>query len=152
MKDKTRVLVTEIERFSVHDGPGIRTTVFLKGCMLNCAWCHNPESQSKNKQILFYRDNVKNLPKTLKQSIIYKYEKGKIMENTEFRIPVQRISIHNIYADKNYMAIKLNPIGVMPAMFSAAAFMIPTLIITALTWAFPENTSILWWQSSHPPL
>ena len=42
------------------------------------------------------------------------------MENAEMRIPVQRISIHNIYADKNYLAIKFNPIGVMPAMFSMA--------------------------------
>ncbi len=66
-----------------------------------------------------------------------------VMENTEFRIPVQRISIHNIYADKNYMAIKLNPIGVMPAMFATAAFMIPTLLIGALSWAFPENQTLL---------
>lgn len=38
-------LVFDIRHFSVHDGPGIRTTVFLKGCQLRCAWCHNPESQ-----------------------------------------------------------------------------------------------------------
>lgn len=38
-------LVFDIKRFAVHDGPGIRTTVFLKGCPLNCWWCHNPESQ-----------------------------------------------------------------------------------------------------------
>ncbi len=38
-----KFLVTEIQRFSVNDGPGIRTTVFLKGCPLRCAWCHNPE-------------------------------------------------------------------------------------------------------------
>ncbi|MFO8012581.1 MAG: glycyl-radical enzyme activating protein [Phycisphaerae bacterium] len=37
-------IVTDIQRFSVHDGPGIRTTVFLKGCNLRCAWCHNPET------------------------------------------------------------------------------------------------------------
>jgi pyruvate formate lyase activating enzyme len=36
--------IFNIQRFSVHDGPGIRTTVFLKGCTLSCAWCHNPES------------------------------------------------------------------------------------------------------------
>jgi pyruvate formate lyase activating enzyme len=36
--------IFNIQRFSVHDGPGIRTTVFLKGCTLRCAWCHNPES------------------------------------------------------------------------------------------------------------
>jgi pyruvate formate lyase activating enzyme len=39
-----RGLIFDIRRYSVHDGPGIRTTVFLKGCPLNCAWCHNPES------------------------------------------------------------------------------------------------------------
>jgi len=37
-------IVTHIQRFSVHDGPGIRTTVFLKGCQLHCPWCHNPET------------------------------------------------------------------------------------------------------------
>jgi pyruvate formate lyase activating enzyme len=37
-------IVTHIQRFSVHDGPGIRTTVFLKGCQMHCAWCHNPET------------------------------------------------------------------------------------------------------------
>ncbi len=37
-------MVTDIQRFSIHDGPGIRTTVFLKGCNLRCAWCHNPET------------------------------------------------------------------------------------------------------------
>lgn len=40
-----RGLVLDIQRFSLHDGPGIRTTVFLKGCPLRCLWCHNPESQ-----------------------------------------------------------------------------------------------------------
>ena len=49
-------LVFNIQRFSIHDGPGIRTTVFLKGCNLKCAWCHNPESQSPKKEILFYGD------------------------------------------------------------------------------------------------
>ena len=39
-------LVFDIEKFAVHDGPGIRTVVFLKGCPLRCVWCHNPESQS----------------------------------------------------------------------------------------------------------
>ena len=51
---KTTALITETERFSVHDGPGIRTTVFLKGCPLNCAWCHNPECISFEPQVLFY--------------------------------------------------------------------------------------------------
>jgi pyruvate formate lyase activating enzyme len=45
-------LVFNIQKYSVHDGPGIRTTVFLKGCPLNCFWCHNPESQSPEREIL----------------------------------------------------------------------------------------------------
>ena len=39
-----RVLITDIARFAVNDGPGIRTNVFLKGCPFKCAWCHNPET------------------------------------------------------------------------------------------------------------
>ncbi len=48
--------IFEIQRFSIHDGPGIRTTVFLKGCPLNCAWCHNPESISSRPLISFLPD------------------------------------------------------------------------------------------------
>ena len=44
-------IVTDIQRFSVHDGPGIRTTVFLKGCNLRCAWCHNPETLLAGPQL-----------------------------------------------------------------------------------------------------
>ncbi len=40
-----------IQRYSIHDGPGIRTTVFLKGCPLSCPWCHNPESHSPDPEI-----------------------------------------------------------------------------------------------------
>lgn len=43
----------DIQRFSLHDGPGIRTTVFFKGCPLHCPWCSNPESQSREPQILY---------------------------------------------------------------------------------------------------
>lgn len=45
--------VIEIERFAVHDGPGIRTTVFLQGCPLHCWWCSNPESQACKAQLLY---------------------------------------------------------------------------------------------------
>ena len=41
-----------IQKFSVHDGPGIRTAVFLKGCPLNCRWCANPESQLSGSSTL----------------------------------------------------------------------------------------------------
>jgi glycyl-radical enzyme activating protein len=43
----------DIQRGSMHDGPGIRTVIFLKGCPLQCAWCHNPESKAKTKEISF---------------------------------------------------------------------------------------------------
>jgi len=45
-------LIFNIQKYSVHDGPGIRTTVFLKGCPLDCAWCHNPESISRQRELI----------------------------------------------------------------------------------------------------
>lgn len=48
--------VFNIQRFSVHDGPGIRTSVFLKGCPLHCLWCHNPESKRREPE-LFYDES-----------------------------------------------------------------------------------------------
>ena len=49
-----KATIFDIERNSYVDGPGIRTTVFFKGCNLRCNWCHNPESQNPKKEILFY--------------------------------------------------------------------------------------------------
>ena len=45
--------IFDIERYSTHDGPGIRTTLFLKGCYLSCEWCHNPESISPHPELMF---------------------------------------------------------------------------------------------------
>ena len=47
-------LIFDIQRFSIHDGPGIRTTVFLKGCNMRCFWCHNPESLEGKKQLQLF--------------------------------------------------------------------------------------------------
>ncbi len=49
-------IIFDIQRNSFVDGPGIRTTVFFKGCNLKCAWCHNPESQSNKIQMMFYEN------------------------------------------------------------------------------------------------
>jgi len=48
--------VFNIQRYSIHDGPGIRTTIFLKGCPLNCWWCQNPESQLSGQEMIFWAD------------------------------------------------------------------------------------------------
>ena len=54
MKQEQEIMgmVTDIQRFSVHDGPSIRTTVFLKGCNMDCAWCHNPETISFEPEMI----------------------------------------------------------------------------------------------------
>jgi len=49
-------VIFDIQRFSVHDGPGIRTTVFMKGCPLRCRWCHNPEGLSGKLQLQFFEE------------------------------------------------------------------------------------------------
>ena len=56
MNTEMKLRVTEIQRFCMHDGPGVRTTVFLKGCPLRCAWCHNPETQKSSAELLFYQN------------------------------------------------------------------------------------------------
>jgi glycyl-radical enzyme activating protein len=52
----TELNLFNIQRFSLHDGPGIRTTVFFKGCGLRCPWCSNPESQSSERELSHYED------------------------------------------------------------------------------------------------
>lgn len=47
------MIISDIQRFCTHDGPGIRTTVFFKGCPMKCEWCHNPETQKFSPQLLF---------------------------------------------------------------------------------------------------
>lgn len=51
-----KAIVFDIQRASLHDGPGIRTTIFLKGCPLNCLWCHNPEAIAPKRQLFFHYD------------------------------------------------------------------------------------------------
>jgi len=52
-------LVFNIQRFSLHDGPGIRTLVFLKGCPLSCIWCANPEGLTLKNQVLYDKKNAR---------------------------------------------------------------------------------------------
>lgn len=65
-----------------------------------------------------------------------------IMENVMIRIPVQRVSIHNVYAEKSYIAFKFDPIGVMPVMFAVSFFMIPQLIVRFLLILNEDNVTL----------
>lgn len=55
MNNSNTALLFDLQKGSVIDGPGIRTTVFFKGCNLRCKWCHNPESQRQEKELMFYK-------------------------------------------------------------------------------------------------
>ena len=56
MSEQESGIIFNIQRFSIHDGPGIRTAVFMKGCGMRCIWCHNPESWDNNIEIAYYAD------------------------------------------------------------------------------------------------
>lgn len=71
-----------------------------------------------------------------------------VLETTEKRIAVQRVSINNIYADKNYIAYKLNPVGATPLMFASAAFLLPQFMCNGLHYLFPDNADIQWWMDN----
>ena len=55
-RDSQEGLLFDVQRFSLHDGPGIRTTLFFKGCPLRCRWCQNPESHTPAPEMAFYRE------------------------------------------------------------------------------------------------
>ncbi len=57
LRDEPLGLVSDFQRFSIHDGPGIRTIVFLKGCPLHCVWCQNPETLSHHPEIMLVPNN-----------------------------------------------------------------------------------------------
>ncbi len=52
--DQLTALIFDIKKFAIHDGPGIRTTVFFKGCPLACWWCHNPEAMLHKRELVFF--------------------------------------------------------------------------------------------------
>jgi len=54
VKNSCLGLIFDVQRYSIHDGPGIRTTVFFKGCPLRCWWCHNPEGIDSGKELMYF--------------------------------------------------------------------------------------------------
>ena len=81
---KTKGRIFDIQRFSIHDGNGIRTIVFLKGCVLRCRWCCNPESQEYDIQTMM----VQGKPKIIGQDITVE----EVMETVEKDRPYYRRS------------------------------------------------------------
>lgn len=86
-------IIFDIKRFAVHDGPGIRTTVFLKGCPLSCQWCHNPESIARNsisytrkiqldgktfceEEVIGYESSVESILQEINKELIVMEESG----------------------------------------------------------------------------
>ncbi len=65
MQKKNIPYIFDIQRFSIHDGPGIRTVMFTKACSLKCKWCQNPESQKNKQEVAFYYENCKDCKKCI---------------------------------------------------------------------------------------
>ncbi len=76
-------MVSEIKRFAVHDGDGIRTTVFLKGCSLRCVWCHNPEGFIFSKQLAFFDEKCTGCGDCTEFCKALGIKKGKLQINTD---------------------------------------------------------------------
>lgn len=83
-----KATIFDIERNSFVDGPGIRTTVFFKGCNLKCAWCHNPESQDYKPQMMFYKDKCTGCGKC-KEKCPNNLEKCDLCGNCTIYCPVE---------------------------------------------------------------
>lgn len=80
-------MIFDIQRNSYVDGPGIRTTVFFKGCNLSCLWCHNPESHDPKPQMMFYKDKCKGCGKC-KEVCPYHLEKCDLCGKCTLYCPV----------------------------------------------------------------
>ncbi len=91
-------IVFNIQKFSIHDGPGVRTTVFLKGCPLHCKWCSNPESQLSRVQIMYHSDNCLHCQKcvhTCPEKAISAAEDGRI--HIDFNCPGRALTNEGEY-------------------------------------------------------
>ena len=67
-------LITDIKRMAVHDGRGIRTTVFFKGCPLKCVWCHNPEGMSSEKEIAYFEEKCMRCGRCAKICSVHRFD------------------------------------------------------------------------------
>lgn len=70
-------IIVDIKRFEIHDGPGIRTTLFLKGCPLKCKWCHNPETIGKDFQLSYVEEKCINCGECINKCNMHNMINGK---------------------------------------------------------------------------
>jgi len=74
-------IIFDIKKYAIHDGPGIRTTIFFKGCSMECQWCHNPESKNFGIEEFVVKDRVKKSTKI--ETVGYEMSVDKVMEKIE---------------------------------------------------------------------
>ncbi|MCK5760927.1 MAG: glycyl-radical enzyme activating protein [Candidatus Delongbacteria bacterium] len=100
---KTNGTIFNIQKFSLHDGPGIRTTIFFKGCPLRCVWCHNPESISGKIETVFDREKCIDcdICKGVKDMITANNCPTNAIENIGYEITVDEL-FSEIEKDKEY--------------------------------------------------
>ena len=84
--DDIKGRIFNIQRFSIHDGPGVRTIVFLKGCALRCRWCCNPESQSSEIETMITDGKAK----TVGQDITVKEVMQEVVRDMPYYPPLRR--------------------------------------------------------------
>jgi len=84
--------IFNFQRFSIHDGPGIRTTVFFKGCPMSCIWCHNPESINYHRQILY---NATICTRCKKCNCIYDDQAARIEKTRDDHFLATEIAVTN---------------------------------------------------------
>ena len=82
----SKALIFDIKRFAIHDGSGLRTTVFFKGCPLRCLWCQNPEGLNTQRQVIYFKNKCIHCRccQQFKEQINYQNDRPYILYHQDF--------------------------------------------------------------------